>query len=135
MLDSKKNTSRSISIYGGRPISYLEMLDRRVNKLIRQQYRRRCSLVRSDAHAKILKQPVRDYLTEKNHVSTAGPYRIFQHLHSGSCRQAGHYYRIVIHAEAEYSLKRLRSLYDEWYADYPELPECRPEKSYRGNFR
>jgi hypothetical protein len=32
--------------------------------------------------------------------------------------------QMVIHAEAEYSQKRLRSLYDEWHAQYPELEDC-----------
>ncbi len=31
---------------------------------------------------------------------------------------------MILHAEAEYSQKRLRSLFDEWYAEFPELQEC-----------
>jgi hypothetical protein len=32
--------------------------------------------------------------------------------------------QMILNAEGEYSLKRLRSLYDEWFAELPELEQC-----------
>ncbi len=108
----------------------VEVLDRRVNKLIRDAY-----TTADVTHGDLLPETVRangrrqskrtiDYLLERTWMRPRDLIEFFNLCIEQATDKGGITQRMILQAEGEYSRRRLQSLCDEWHADYPRLTDC-----------
>jgi hypothetical protein len=99
----------------------IQILDARINKLVRQSYTKELVTHKDVLPTLINKSPAVDYILERTLMRPRDVIMFF----NACIRQAQGNPIISPHmlkeAEGEYSRQRLRSLADEWIADYPEL--------------
>ncbi len=103
------------------PTRLLEVVDRRLNKLVQRQYSGTPVTYADLFPRSIGKTPTADYLVER---TLRRPRDIIQFTNCCIDLAADRpdiTVTIVREAESEYSRRRLRSLADEWAADYPRL--------------
>jgi hypothetical protein len=108
----------------------VEVLDRRVSKLVRDAY------TSADVtHRNVLPQTVRtngrkdskrtiEYLLERTWMRPRDLIEFFNLCIEQATNKAGITQAMILQAEGEYSRRRLQSLCDEWHADYPSLADC-----------
>jgi hypothetical protein len=97
------------------------LLDSRIDRLVRQQYTTQVATHKDLLPATINKIPVLDYFLERTLMRPRDLVLFFN-----ACIRQAHNTpqitpRMLKDAEGEYSRLRLRSLADEWIADYPYL--------------
>jgi hypothetical protein len=98
-----------------------EVLDKRIDRMVRQSYTKQ-SVTHKDLLPKnVEKQPTIEYVLERTLMRPRDMIIFF----NACIRQARDNPTVTVEmlkeAEGEYSRQRLRSLADEWVADYPEL--------------
>ena len=101
----------------------IELLDRRIDRLVRQRYTTQ-RVTHSDLLPLINRAPAIDYMLTRTLMRPRDIIMFF----NACIRQASNDPKItpqtLKEAEGEYSRQRLRSLADEWSADFPNLLEC-----------
>lgn len=102
----------------------IELLDLRINRLVRQRYTKQ-EVTHNDLLPKLIDRiPAIDYIIARTLMRPRDVILFF----NACIRQASNDPEItpqmVKHAEGEYSRLRLRSLADEWNADFPDLMTC-----------
>ena len=102
----------------------VELLDRRVNRLVRQRYTKQ-GVTLNDLLPKLVdRTPAIDYILARTLMRPRDVIFFF----NACIRQASNNPEItpqmLKQAEGEYSRLRLRSLADEWNADFPDLMLC-----------
>jgi hypothetical protein len=108
------------------PISWskerlIEVLDARINHLVRQTYTNQVVTHRDLLPKQIGKQPTIDYMIDRTLMR---PRDIIQFFNYCICKATDNpviSVKMIHEAEGEYSRGRLRSLGDEWSAHYPNL--------------
>jgi len=99
----------------------IEIIDSRIEHLVRQRYTKQRMTHRDILPAQIDKQPAIDYLVERTLMRPRDIIQFFNHCISHATNNPAFTPEIVKKAEADYSRSRLRALADEWHADYPNL--------------
>lgn len=102
----------------------IELLDRRVGRLVRQRYTKQ-GVSLNDLLPKLVdRTPAIDYILARTLMRPRDVILFF----NACIRQASNNPEItpqmLKQAEGEYSRLRLRSLADEWNADFPDLMQC-----------
>jgi hypothetical protein len=100
------------------------LLDRRVDKLIRRQYTQEQVYWTDIMPAKINKKASAEYLSDRTLYRPRDLIVFFNACMALAVDKPEITARMVLQAEGEYSQRRLRSLYDEWRAEHPELAVC-----------
>lgn len=102
----------------------IELLDRRVSRLVRQRYTKQKVSLNDLLPKSIDKIPSIDYILARTLMRPRDVILFF----NACIRQASDNPEItpqmLKQAEGEYSRLRLRSLADEWNADFPDLMQC-----------
>ncbi len=98
-----------------------ELLDKRVNLLIRSQYTQSGVTAKDILPSKIDGDPSLNYMIRRTLMRPRELIEFFN-----TCIEYGHgkatfTKEIILRSEGEYSKNRLRSLQDEWISDYPSL--------------
>ncbi len=105
-------------------IELFGMLDKRLNKLVRRQYTGQ-PVSWSDLMPKaVAKQVTTTYLIERTMYRPRDLIVFFNLCIQQAVGRPDITAQMILHAELEYSQRRLRSLYDEWHAEFPELEDC-----------
>lgn len=97
------------------------LLDLRISRLVRQSYTSQAVTHKDILPGFVNRRPVMDYILERTFMR---PRDVIVFLNSCISQAQGNPHiapQILKEAEGEYSRKRLRSLADEWAADYPYL--------------
>ena len=101
----------------------IEILDRRIGRLVERHYEKRRQVTHSDLLPRKVDGTVIDqYITDR----APRPRDVIMLCNKwieGSAGKQRLSVSTLRRAEGEYSRQRLRALYDEWHADYPELLE------------
>ena len=101
----------------------IDILDRRISKLVERRYERQRTVKHSDLLPKrIDKNNIAEYITDR----APRPRDVIMLCNKwieGSEGKPRLSVSTLRRAEGEYSRQRLRALGDEWHADYPELGE------------
>jgi hypothetical protein len=102
----------------------IKLLDARIDRLVKQRYTTR-RITHKDLLPKLIdKKPGIDYMLDRTLMRPRDIIMFF----NACIRQADDNPEItpqmLKHAEGEYSRSRLRSLADEWSADFPDLLQC-----------
>jgi len=99
----------------------INLLDLRVDALVRQRYTTR-SVTHSDLlPSKINKQPSIDYILKRTLMRPRDVILFFNLCIAQAANNPSITAQMIRQAEGEYSRLRLRSLADEWHSDYPKL--------------
>jgi hypothetical protein len=101
-----------------------EMLDRRLNKLVKDQYTQAQVGWTDLMPNKVNKQSTKDYLIERTMYRPRDLLVFFNFCMELAVDKPEITAKMILQAEGEYSQRRLRSLSDEWGVDYPELNDC-----------
>jgi hypothetical protein len=99
----------------------IEMLDRRINKLIRRRYTGDPVAWSNLMPSKVNKSDTVEYMIERTMYRPRDLIVFFNICIDQALDRPDITAQMILHAEGEYSQKRLRSLYDEWHAEFPEL--------------
>jgi len=99
----------------------LRVLDTRVNKLIRSRYTGQQVSYRDILPQKVGKMSIDDYLIQRTLYRPRDIIAFFNICIGKAQDKAEISPKMLREAEGEHSRMRLRSLADEWHADYPEL--------------
>ncbi len=103
----------------------LEMLDKRVNSLVRQTYTKKPVGFFDIVPKKIeTNQDGADYLIARTLMRPRDLIEFFNNIVEHAAGKAVLTREIVFQGEGVYSKNRLRSLQDEWISDFPSLIEC-----------
>lgn len=103
------------------PDQLLELLDRRIAKLVKRQYTKQ-PVTRHDLLPKEVDgQPIDSYLIDRTMLRPRDLIVFFNCCIEHAQQRPSITATLLRQAEAEYSRRRFRSLGDEWYADYPNL--------------
>ena len=99
----------------------IEIVDKRIGKLVERHYEKRKVVTHADLLPKQIDRiPIAKYITDR----APRPRDVIMFLNKwieGSEGKPRLSISTLRRAEGEYSRQRLSALYDEWYADYPEL--------------
>lgn len=98
-----------------------QLLDARINRLVRQSYTTRAVTHRDILPITISKLPVMNYVLTRTFMRPRDVIMFFNLCISQARDMPEITPQMIKEAEGEYSRKRLRSLADEWAADYPYL--------------
>jgi hypothetical protein len=98
-----------------------EILDARIDKLVRQSYTTQRVTHRDLLPKYISKQPAIDYILDRTLMRPRDVIIFFNDCIRQASSNPMIVPRMLKQAEGEYSRRRLRSLADEWIADYPDL--------------
>jgi hypothetical protein len=99
----------------------VELLDSRINKLVRQTYTVQPVTHRDLLPRLINKQPAIDYILDRTLMRPRDVIVFFNACIRFARKNPVISPQMLKEAEGEYSRQRLRSLADEWIADYPDL--------------
>ncbi len=103
----------------------LQMLDKRVNLLVRQTYTKQQVGYKDILPTKIDKnKDAAGYLVERTLMRPRDLIEFFNHIVEDAAGKATITRELIVNGEGTYSKNRLRSLQDEWISDYPSLIEC-----------
>jgi hypothetical protein len=103
----------------------LVMLDKRINSLVRQTYTKK-----SVGYADLLPRKIErnydaaSYLVERTLMRPRDLIEFFNSIMETAAGKAVISKEMLLQGEGIYSKNRLRSLQDEWIADYPSLVDC-----------
>lgn len=100
-----------------------ELLESRVNLLVRKQYSGQKIGLADIVPPKIIEQTFMDFLFDRTLMR---PRDVIVFMNTYLARMEGQHKittTLVHEAEAEYSKSRLRALFDEWNTDYPNIAE------------
>jgi len=98
-----------------------DILDRRINRLVRQRYTTQ-KVTHEDLLPKsIMKTSTIDYLEERTLMRPRDIIEFFNFCIVQAADNPKISSQMIKEAEGEYSRTRLRSVAEEWYADYPNL--------------
>jgi hypothetical protein len=98
-----------------------DLLDRRVNHLVRQRYTNQKVSYLDILPTSIEKRPTMEYILERTFMRPRDVILFLNLCISQAASSPKITPSMVKEAEGEYSRQRLRYLADEWYADYPSL--------------
>jgi hypothetical protein len=98
-----------------------ELLNSRVNKLIKRQYTQQEVSWHDVTAAKVDKAPIEDFLIERTMYRPRDVIVFFNTCIAQAVDRPEITVKMIRVAEAEYSAQRFQSLADEWSTDYPEL--------------
>jgi len=101
-----------------------EMLNRRVSYLVRRRYTGHPVTWSDLMPARVHNQPTDDYLIERTMYRPRDLIVFFNLCIAQAEGKPDISAQMILHAEGEYSGKRLRSLFDEWHDEFPELERC-----------
>ena len=99
-----------------------QMLEGRINRLIRKRYTKQPVSYRDVLPASIDGKPPIEYMTERTMMRPRDLILFFNACLSYAVDKPVLTSDMIKTAEGEYSRGRLRSIADEWHADYPNLP-------------
>jgi len=99
----------------------IELLEKRINLLIRPQYTKQSVRHIDILPASINKQKAIDYIIERTMMRPRDIILFFNTCIQEAVNRTNITSQMIRNAEGEYSRLRLRSLFDEWFADYPNL--------------
>jgi hypothetical protein len=103
----------------------LNMLDKRVNALVRQTYTGRPVGYTDILPSKFEKHvDAADYLVERTLMRPRDLIEFFNNIVENAAGKAQLTKDLIFRGEGVYSRHRLRSLQDEWISDYPSLIDC-----------
>lgn len=103
----------------------LDLLNRRVNFLVRQTYTKKSVGYSDVLPSKITKTSNTDkYLVERTMMRPRDLIDFFNSILEHAAGKASLTKDMVLEGEGLYSKNRMRSLQDEWQSDYPSLIEC-----------
>jgi hypothetical protein len=100
-----------------------ELLDRRINQLVREQYTTRNVQVQDMLPSRIQKKGSVKYLLERTMLTPRDAIMFFNECIKAAVGKPKISPEMMFEAEGRYSVNRLRALADEWSADYPNLAE------------
>ncbi len=98
-----------------------DLIDRRVQHLVRQRYTKRAVVLADLLPTTVAKQPVMDWLLERTFLRPRDLVAFFNEAIDLAASSVQISSQVLKEAEGQYSRGRLRSLADEWFADYPNL--------------
>jgi hypothetical protein len=98
-----------------------EMLDRRVNQLVREQYTTRRVTLKELLPSKVRKRYSVKFLLERTLFVPRDAIMFFNECIGSAAGKAKITSDMMFQAETRYSSNRLRALADEWSSDYPNL--------------
>jgi hypothetical protein len=102
----------------------LEMLNRRVNKLVKRQYTSAPVGWADLLPAKVQNERVADYMVQRTMYRPRDMIVFFNACIDQAADKPEITAKMIVNAEVDYSQRRLDSLRDEWGAAYPELLDC-----------
>jgi hypothetical protein len=100
-----------------------ELLDRRVDQLVKEQYTTQMVRLQDVLPAKVQKKNSVKYLLERTMQVPRDAIMLFNECLNAAVGRARITSDMVFEAETRYSENRLRALADEWSSDYPNLIE------------
>ncbi|MCG3110894.1 MAG: hypothetical protein MCM46_03615 [Candidatus Manganitrophus sp. SB1] len=99
----------------------INVLDTRIDFLIKQSYTLQ-KVTHKDILPKLIKgQPIIDYILDRTMMRPRDVILFFNYCIALATGSPEITTQMIKQSEGEYSRTRLRSLADEWYADYPQL--------------
>jgi len=98
-----------------------DILDKRINHLVKQTHTTQTVTHDDLMPATIMKTPVIDYLVQRTLMRPRDIIEFFNFCVFQAADNPKISSQMIKQAEGEYSRTRLRSVADEWYADYPNL--------------
>ena len=98
-----------------------EVLDSRINVLVKNQYTRERVTFRDVLPEKIGKQPTIEYMVDRTLLRPRDIIQFFNECIKTSDGKSTISQKALVQAEGTYSKERLRALFDEWYGLYPNL--------------
>jgi hypothetical protein len=101
-----------------------EMLDRRVDRLIRRRYTGAAVSWADIMPSRVNRTSAADYLIDRTMYRPRDLIVFFNICIDQAVGKPEITAQMILHAEGEYSQKRLRSLLDEWHVEFPELEAC-----------
>lgn len=99
----------------------INILDMRVNFLIKQRYTSQKVSHKDVLPGSIRKQPTINYMIDRTMMRPRDIIQFFNYCIEQATDQAMINAKMLKKAEGEYSRARLRSLSDEWFSNYPNL--------------
>ncbi len=99
----------------------VEILDTRINELVREQYTTQKVTHRDFLPAKIFNQNTIDYMLARTHYRPRDLIQFFNKCIYHADGQARIEPKIIRDAEGAYSRERIRALADEWFGLYPNI--------------
>lgn len=99
----------------------ISILDKRINHLIRRTYTTQTVKHDDLMPPSILKTPTVEYMIQRTLMRPRDVIEFFNFCIFQAADNAKISSQMIKQAEGEYSRTRLRSVADEWYADYPNL--------------
>jgi hypothetical protein len=100
-----------------------ELLDRRVDQLVKEKYTTRTVPLKALLPSKINKKGSVRYLIERTLLVPRDAIMLFNECIRAAVGKARMTSQMIFEAETRYSENRLRALADEWTSDYPNLIE------------
>jgi len=97
------------------------ILDKRINHLVRQTYTGQAVTHKEVMPSSIMKVPTIDYLIERTLMRPRDVIEFFNFCILQAAGTPKISSQMIKQAEGEYSRTRLRSIAEEWYADFPNL--------------
>lgn len=104
----------------------VELLDRRIDALIRKRYTKQKVTHKEILPAIIDDKATLDYMLDRTMMRPRDLILFFNECLEKAETRPQLTVQMIRDAEAEYSVKRLRSLAEEWFSDYPNLIEAVP---------
>ena len=98
-----------------------EVLDSRINILVKNQYTKEPVTYKDVLPEKIGKQPTIEYMMDRTLLRPRDIIQFFNECIKTSDGKSIISQKALIQAEGTYSKERLRALFDEWYGLYPNL--------------
>lgn len=98
-----------------------DVLDKRINHLVQQTYTTQRVSYTDVLPSSISKTPIVDYMIERTLMRPRDIIEFFNFCILQAANTPKISSQMIKQAEGEYSRTRLRSIGDEWYADYPNL--------------
>ena len=99
----------------------IDILDKRVDYLVKQRYTKQRVTYKDILPRKIAGVPAVNYIITRTLMRPRDIILFINYCIALAANKSAITLHMVIQAEGEYSRTRLRSLAEEWYADYPNL--------------
>jgi hypothetical protein len=105
------------------PSHMLDLLNKRVNYLVRQTYTKKPVEYKDILPSRIIKVQSTTYLLDRTLMRPRDLIEFFNNCIDQAAGQTTLTRTVILSAEGVYSKNRMRSLQDEWVSDYPHLIE------------
>jgi len=109
-----------------------DLLDRRINNLVRRRYTKQKVCWQDLLPEKVDKKDVSEYIIERTMYRPRDMLEFFNCIIEQAIDQPNITAEMLKSAEGQYSKNRLKSLEDEWFADFPMLREMLDILRYKG---